>query len=362
MLSYDIGITEVNTQVRRLGYVSAILTILGSRTLSETLLFDRLEEWSKNHEHDLSAHANQQGLIKRTRQKSGARRYTEFVLALGLIGKVAGAYRVTRFGKTLLPFLGPGGGFELGLAECLSYLYWLFVKDGDRLCTVLDMLTETQYQPLSLLQRNFQDRYLHRLSVRLSMEEGRVAREVLTARNRVSRDWKNPRRYAENIVPPRIHWLTDLGIVHIVEGVRGKPTGLTEQGSLLMTALPMSLGDDRAYFSPSWNRKGFFGIAAPIMDRNPGRRWCSLSHEKDGYLDALMPRAFSTLRSSPAPKVSLYPLLIHMALLLAADMHIWANIEELQNDLDAYSRKPNSMYEVRFSHRENEAYLISKPI
>ncbi len=47
---YEIGITEINTHVRRLGYVSAILKLLAHKTLSESLLYKRLERWSLNHE------------------------------------------------------------------------------------------------------------------------------------------------------------------------------------------------------------------------------------------------------------------------------------------------------------------------
>ena len=374
MPTYQIGITEINIQVRRLGYVSAILRILSHKTLSESLLYDRLERWSVDHESELMNYVNQQGQIKPTRQRTGARRYTEFAASLGLIGRIAGACRVTRFGKTLLSFLDQSplcNPFELNLAERCAYLYWLLLKDGDRLFTVIDMLAEAKDQPLSRLQNDFQANYLRRLDVRISTAERGVAREILAVRNRVAHphEWKKPQRYAENIVPPRIHWLVDLGLAYISEG-RGKPAGLTGVGNRFRDAVPKlqvpaprSIGDTNlVYTSPSWLRCHFFGIAGPILAGRDGHCWGELSRgERKERLRKLTSQAFETLRSTPVPKISTYPALIYMALLLVAENGIWANLEELLADLDAFSKEPETVYEVRFSHRENESYLIFMP-
>ena len=379
MPAYEIGITEINTQVRRLGYVSAILTILDHKPRSESLLYDWLEKWSRDHELELMDSGNQQGQIKPTRQRTGAKRYTEFAASLGLIGRIAGAYRVTRFGKTLLPFLNrtnTRNPFELNLAERCAYLYWLLLKDGDRFFTVLDMLAESSEQPLSRLQNDFQAHYLRRLGVRISTEKGRVAREILALRNRVAHDWKKPKRYAENIVPPRIHWLVDLGLASISEG-RGKPARLTGGGNQFRDALPKlqvpgiagvrfaqlasrSIGNTNlAYASPSWLRCHFFGVAVPILADKDGQLWAELSREeRKERLRKLTSQVFETLRTTPVPKVSLYPALIYMALLIAMESGIWANLEELHADLDAFSKELDTIYEVRFSRRENESYLI----
>ena len=53
MPKYKVGITEINTLVRRLGYVSAILRLLGHKTLNESMLYTQLEKWSLNHEQNL---------------------------------------------------------------------------------------------------------------------------------------------------------------------------------------------------------------------------------------------------------------------------------------------------------------------
>ena len=76
-------------------------------------------------------YANQQGQIKPTRQRTGAKRYTGLRHLWGLP-----VCRVTRLGKTLLSFLDlppVRNPVELNLAERCAYLYRLLLKDAERL-------------------------------------------------------------------------------------------------------------------------------------------------------------------------------------------------------------------------------------
>ena len=361
MSKYEIGITDISTLVRRLGYVSAILRLLEHKTLSESVLYTQLERWSLNHEQDLMNYANQQGFIKATRGQAAPRRYTNFAVSLGLIGRIAGACRVTRFGKTLLPFfhqVPDQSPFELICAERCVYLYWLLVKDSDQLLTVIRMLAAGGSQSLSDLQDAFPTFYLQQLQARMLTAEEPVARDILAARNRVAHWKRETKRSVENIVPPRIHWLADLGLVS-VENDGKRHSRLTETGIRFSQYLPKIQGTQAFHTSPMWLRKQFFGIAGQVFVEAVDRQWSDIHElERKELLYKLTFQAFETLRSTPAPQISLYPALIYMALFLMMDNGIAANLEELHNDLDTFSKDSNSRYAVRFSHRENESYLI----
>ena len=364
MPKYKVGITEINTLVRRLGYVSAILRLLEHRTLSESMLYTRLEKWSFIHQGDFIAYANPQGFINATHGQTGPKRYTNFAVSLGLIGRIDGACRITRFGKTLLPFLcrAPSQNpFELTNAERCAYLYWLLLKDSDRLLTVFRMLVEEGSQPLSDLQSAFPVFYLQQLQARMLTAEEHVARDILAARNRVAHWKKGTKRSIENIVPPRIHWLADLGLVSI-ENDGKKRSRLTEIGTQFSQYL-LKIQEMQAFHtSPMWLWSQFFGIAGQVFMGAIDRQWTDIQKlERKELLYKLTFQAFETLRSTPTPKISLYPALIYMALHLITDNRIAANLEELQADLDAFSKEPDTRYAVRFSHRENESYLIFSP-
>lgn len=364
MPKYEVGITEINTLVRRLGYVSAILRLLEHKTLSESVLYTRLEKWSLSHEKDFMGYANQQGFIKATRGQAGPKQYTNFAVSLGLIGRIAGACRMTRFGKTLLPFLPQipdQNPFELTDAERCAYLYWLLVNDSDRLLTIIRMLVEGTTQSLSDLQDAFPTFYLQQLQARMLTAKKSVARDILAARNRVAHWKKGTKRSIENIVPPRIHWLADLGLVSI-ENSGKRHSELTEMGIQFSQSLPKIQETQVFHTSSVWLRKQFFGIAGQILMGTIDRQWTEIQKlERRELLDKLTFQAFETLRRTPTPRISLYPALIYMALLLITDNGIAANLEELQADLDTFSKEPDTRYAVRFSHRENESYLIFFP-
>ena len=364
MPKYKVGITEINTLVRRLGYVSAILRLLEHKTLSESVLYTRLERWSLNHKQNLKDYANQQGFIKATRGQAAPKRYANLAVSLGLVGRIAGAYRVTRFGKALLPFLcrAPSQNpFELTKTERCAYLYWFLMKDSDRLLTVIRMLVEEGSQPLSDLQDAFPTFYLQQLQARMLTAEESVARDILAARNRVAHWKKGTKRSVENIVPPRIHWLADLGLVS-VENDGKRQSRLTEMGMQFSQFLPKIQGVSTFHTSPAWLRKQFFGIVGQMLMSTIDRQWTDIQKlERKELLYKLTFQAFETLRSTPTPKISLYPALIYMALHLITDNRIAANLEELHADLDAFSKEPDTQYAVRFSHRENESYLIFSP-
>ena len=364
MSKYEVGITDINVLVRRLGYVSAILRLLEHKTLSESMLYSRLEKWSLDHKQDLMGYANQQGFIKATRGQAAPRRYTNFAVSLGLIGRIAGACRVTRFGKTLLPFLHQvpnQNSFELICAERCTYLYWLLVKDSDQLLTVIRMLVAGGSQSLSDLQNAFPAFYLQQLQARMLTAEKPVARDILAVRNRVAHWKERSGRSMENIVPPRIHWLADLGLVS-VENDAKRQSQLTEVGTEFFQAFPKIQGTPIFHTSPAWLRNQFFGIAGRVLIDTVDRQWTEIQKlERKNLLYKLTLQAFEVLRRTPTPKISLYPALIYIALLLVTDNGIVVNLEELHADLNMFSKEPDTRYAVRFSHRENESYLIFFP-
>ncbi|MDE0017817.1 hypothetical protein F4141_25345 [Candidatus Poribacteria bacterium] len=364
MSKYESGITDINVLVRRLGYVSAILRLLEHNTLSESMLYSRLEKWSLDHKQDFATYPNPQGFINATREQTGPKRYTNLAVSLGLVGRIAGACRVTRFGKTLLPFLDQGpdrNPFELIYAEQCAYLYWLLVKDSDQFLTVIRILAEESPQSLSDLQSFFPECYRQQLQAHMLTAEKHIARDILAVRNRVEHWGKVPKRTLENIVPPRVHWLIDLGLVS-TEDSKGKPPQLTTTGIRFYKNLPKIREGIPAVHRNAWLRNSFFGVVGQIFTDEPARMWSKIKPEKKKeLLNKLAFGALETLRSTPIPKISLYPALIYMVLLLTVDNGIAANLEELRADLDIFSKDSDTQYAVRFSHRENESYLIFFP-
>ena len=226
---------------------------------------------------------------------------------------------------------------------------------------IIRILAEKCPESLSDLQNLFPEFYQQQLQSHMLTAEKHIARDILAVRNRVAHWRKGSNRSIENIVPPRVHWLIDLGLVS-TEHSKGKPPRLTTMGIRFYKNLPKIREGMPAVHMDAWLRNSFFGVVGQIFTDEPKRAWSEIQPlEKKELLNKLTFRALETLRSTPIPKISLYPALIYMTLFLIVDNRISANLEELHTDLDIFSKYPDARYEVRFSHRENEAYLIFPP-
>ncbi len=298
-----------------------------------------------------------------TRGKSGAKNYTEFTSSLGLIGRIAGACRVTRFGKVLLHFLTlqrKDNAFNLSLAERYQYLYWLTVKDSDRFLTVMNLVARYEDAPLKCLQDEFQSVYVGFLDHRITTEDERTARDILSLRNSVTHQWKSPQRYAESIVPPRVNWLVDLGLATIAPSHQ-RSVRLTQSGHDVLNHLPRLPNSELRYVNQSWVRNEFFSSVGPAIARRQGELWKDAAFPgKDERLLSLLILAFKVLRGSPTPKVSLLPVLLFIATSLATE-GLWIETKELREELENMARSGAIPFDVRFSHRENESYVICRP-
>jgi hypothetical protein len=358
MSNYNLGITETNTQVRRLGYLSALIWILKDRSMSEQILVERIQSWSADHQSELSNYTNSQGSINTTKQKTAAMRYINFALALGMLGRISNTFRLTRFAKpvaNLIIYNDERNSFHLSLYEKIWYLYWLLIKDGDRLLTIFDLLLDFDMAPLGKLQKEFKSYYLRRLHFRSSVSKESVAREILIIRRRIQGDWKSPQRYAETIVPPRLNWLLDLGLVSI-ENTRGKPAALTATGKLLLIEMRKSNISELPTADIQWLNEGFFSSVGRSMGAS-NEKDCSASNSlvTESLIETYLSQAFNLLRSSNAPKISLLPALLYVCTCLAVKNNKWIDIEVTKQMISESSLL--SKYQVRFSHRENESYI-----
>jgi hypothetical protein len=126
-------------------------------------------------------------------------------------------YRNTQLGRVLLPFLTNRGSIELSISEKLFYGYVLLTGDSDVLLTVLAQMREKPNSTLAEYQETFQQRHVQWLNARIERTSSAAVRQdLLQKRQQIELTWKNPVKYAEHIVPPRVNWFVDLGLAEVV--------------------------------------------------------------------------------------------------------------------------------------------------
>ena len=362
-LSYR-ALEGTNTKTRRLAYLAAILTMLRRDGLSERLLLTQLVRWSQEHKSDLDDYWVQTGEVTSTRRNSSGARYLHLATRLGLVVPIAGAYRVTRIGRVLLALLErhpvSTNPFFLTSTERLYYAHLLLERDADVLLTVADRLLEQPGVSLAQLQQVFQADFLHRLSRKIeNSPDERLKRELLDRRTE-AKAWTKPERYAEHLVPPRLNWLLDLDLLEAGK-FRRHCYELTPSGRCFLATLPHTGHNGFSDITSEWLESVFWEVATgELLGIKPLKDWDEVDETAlHAILTGLLKDAFQTFRYSRIPKVSLSQALVCLSMRLILEHQIAASPTRLTMWLSSPQVLDGPRYEVRFSPRENESYLLA---
>lgn len=354
-----------NTKTRRLAYITAMISMLGRRDLSEQLLLSRLVRWSQEHKRHLDSYWVQTGEVTSTRRNAAGARYLELATKVGLVAPITGVYYVTRIGLVLYTLIGYYGinvnPFYLTSVERLFYTYWILTTDADLLLTVLDRIAQQTDVNLSQLQDTFQSDFLSRLEKKISVcQDEALRRRLLERRIKVSDEWQKPERYAEHLVPPRLNWLLDLGFLE-ADKFQRHHYALTTSGTRFLSALPYTGDGEFHDVTDRWLDSEYWNIAAKtLLDLESVVGWDQVGEEqRDSILKPLLRETFEAFRHTPVPKVSWTQAVLYLSVRLLVDHRVGANPSHLGKWLSVPRVMEGRRYEVRLSPRENESYLLT---
>lgn len=357
-----------NTKTRRLAYLTAVTVMLHPEGFSERQLLHRLAQWGKEHQRHLNNYWVQTGEITSTHPNSSGMRYLQLAMKMELIVPIAGVYRVTRTGSVLAALLRHyainENPFVLNAVEKIFYTYHLLRTDADILLTITDSITRHNDISLNQLQRNFQDDFLRRIEQKISViPDDTIKQYLIERRTEISIGWKVPERYAEHIVPPRLNWLLDIGMLDILMFKQHRYV-LNPSAAMFLSNLPQ-LSDAQVYdVTTIWLSAAFWSsIACMLWDAQTLSDWEAVDeHEQVRLMTALLQDTFSSFRSTFVTKVSLSQALMYMCVRALLDHRIVVSPSQLQEWLSPSRVLNGRRYNVRFSSRENESYVLATAI
>lgn len=357
-----------NTRTRRLAYISAIIKIIGTTDVSRIGILTRLLDWSESNRRFLHDFWADSGEVTQTSSNSSAHRYLDLVVGLRLATQTAGIFRLTRMGLVLYALIrecSRSNPFFLSDAEEIFFLYWLLRIDADPLLTVIDILLERPDARLAYIQERYQNNLIQRLSTKLSLSKDElVQRDLLDRKYFIQDKWKSPKRYVEHIVPPRLNWLLDIEFFE--PGLfRHHQFHFMKSGEEFLSKLP-TLGDTNLHdVSDHWLDTEFWHAAGSFIDKpNQLRLWDETNPqaEIELYVSRYLERAFAAFRHTMVPKISLTQAIIYIGISLLANERIVLSPSSLSKWLETPKVFSNRQYEVRYSPRENERYLIARSV
>lgn len=365
---------DVNTKVRRLGYFPALLRLVQQRNLGEEVLLARFVAWGKEKQQDLRDYIDSTGDIvpsKKTKSTAqsrkatpyAAKRYLEFGQQVGWLTEISGMYSVTRIGRVLVMLNDPtldrrdNNPFNLSLSHDLFFAYELWHKDGDILYALLHHI-DVDPVPLRHIQKTFNHWFYEHLTERIQQTRIEYEHRLLLERRNNVESWKSPERYAEHIVPPRLHWLIDLGLVTIHTSsdlaYRLTPEGqrFKEQFSSLNV------------LTNEWLDANFFKAytGALMNDRGSLHIWED-TEENIEVFNKWIHTAFKTFQRGSVAKLSFTQVVLFLCISLIVHQDIVVDKQDCLNILSTPIRfDTNHVIETRLSARENESYVILNPV
>lgn len=354
----------VHTKVRRLAYCSALVQLIGKGENNEDEVCNLLMDWSRNNEDLLNNYYNQKGAV--TSKKSSAVRYMQFAHESALLDKIMGSYMISRMGLILSMLINEydkdkTNPFFLSNVEKIFYTSHLLSVDADLLLTVFDIVQNFEEFVLKKLQHAFKKAYVSRLSYKLNTASNESIKHLLWERITIAQnEWKKPERYAEHIVPPRLGWLLDLGMLDHTAFKKGTYK-LSDIGRHFANILPINLKKNSySDITDQWLKEKFFSqVCSLFIEQIPFTKWKDVDdtelRKKIGiYLEA----AFQHFRMTGAEAIPLEESILYICIRLAVESKIVMNQTDLEYWLNDTREIFGMRYEIRRLPRINESYII----
>ena len=355
--------------VRRLRYLSQILQFVGARPLNEDILVAKLKGWGNTHANSLENYKYNIGTIH-TLEKKGmtllATSYLDLTVKFGLLSKISNVYQLTRTGRVLLSLLNDKpnkelNSFCLDQDERIFYIHQILQQDADILLTTVNMIQSLENPSLANLKKSFQQAFLNRLKTKISTSSQEYITNQLHDRQiEIMTEWKNPAGYAAYIIPPRLHWLLDLGLLDLTKDKNNFIYQLTDVGQKLVETFPKLKDSNIPDVPDAWFNTDFFSKICPlIIPDSDFRQWQDIDDKvRQEACEKYVPAAFDKFRRSSVPKISLTQGAIYLCIRFVTDLNLLTNVQELTQWFQKPRKLENYRYEVRTSARENEAYFV----
>ena len=217
-----VNIIATNTKARRLGYLKILLCLFKEKEAVSISTINRtFEKYAQKCESDLMAYKNNKGRISVTRTGISASPYVDLAVALGLIQKIAGYYKLGKAGRVLSDFLDISDNinpFILTELEQAFFFELLLKSDGFYLYLLFEHIFYQSNDSYASLKQDFKERILKKIQYASgNVKDSQKKLRLLAVEKRVH-DWKNPQVYLEHILMPRLNWLYDLDMIELKEG------------------------------------------------------------------------------------------------------------------------------------------------
>lgn len=229
-----------NTKVRRLGYLSMLLSLFeDSPRIAKKNLCRMLEQKAAENWEAIEHYKNKKGVILPSRTGVSSNPYIELALETDVIHEMTGYYELGKMGRVFLEarkvtHIRQENPFELTAFEKVFWLERLLEQDFVYLFTLMEYTFVSKTASYSELRKRFDALIVEKLEEIYVEIEDNMRRIAIRGTIQRIKGWKKSEIYLEHILMPRINWLYDLGLLELKRDLSFE---LTQEGKLLFLHL-----------------------------------------------------------------------------------------------------------------------------
>ena len=229
-----------NTKVRRLGYLSMLLSLFEETPrIAKKNLSRMLEQKAVENRHAIDTYKNKKGVILPSKTGVSANPYIKLALETGVIREMTGHYELGKMGRVFLEAKkeihdSQSNPFKLTNFEKVFWLERLLEQDFVYLFSLMEYAFICKTASYSDLRKKFDALIVEKLETIYGEVEDNMRRIAIRGAIQRIRGWKKSEIYLEHILMPRINWLYDLGLLELKRDLSFE---LTKEGRLLFLHL-----------------------------------------------------------------------------------------------------------------------------
>jgi len=345
------------SQAKYLPILGQILRTIGKNTVSIKLLEQELQKWSIEKKRTSKFYRNHNGILTHKandKPTTAFKFYIDFLRELKLIIKTNDFVRCSKYGfvfNALNDELYDNQDFPE--FEKVFYLFYLFNNDADTLLLILDYLTEYE-KPVhqNIIAKNYKQLLKIRLEHKFLRTNNPEIRDKYLS---LVKPKKESQTISKRIIPPRIEWLNDLGIIKETQ----KDTyTLTNQGKCFFDTIPKQdiKLNKLSEINNKWINNNFFkSISCLFKEKQPYK---TNNIDINILLGKYFRLSYKKLNTDSVARISTLPVFIFVSIMLFVKHNLIINFSEMENKLLSGIIVDNKIFTLREAARINESYIL----
>ena len=355
-------IEHTNTQIRYLPIISQILRTIGGKSMSTTILKTILDKWSIEQERKSSLYRNHNGILTNNEKPTTAfPYYIELMLNLGLLSKINDVVRNSKYGilfLTLEKFNTEN--LSLSQIEKFFYLFFILLKDADNVILILQIINENNgVADYKYLREQYEIYLKQRLKLKAINSSSYSQLAISNKLRKVEFVWQNAKEYSKHIIPPRIEWLIDIGILQEVDNKKSKKFEFSDLGKKFYNSLEFIDDSKTKDINDLWLLDQFVYVFQFLCKKNNKITDFNTLDEasKIEFLSEIIPVAYKELDTDGMRRISGLPFYIFVMIIGVVQYNLSISFSSLKSKLLQSFTTHQFTFAFRESSRINESYL-----